>query len=162
MSSDLQLQHRMCCILHSAEVNNEWVEWVLFFKWCFTLVGDFKIAKFCVKFRNVQPPKSAAPEIWSFRIYQNLKTGTFLEETLKFGKKEDDIIFITRLFLLIKPREVMERRFLDKLSPCVVLEQPVLVVSHLNVLAKGNISLASIRLMLRWKTGSWTSVSHQH
>lgn len=43
----------------------------------------------------------------------------------------------------------MERCFLDKLSPSVVLEQPVLVVGHLNVLPKGNITLASIRLMLR-------------
>lgn len=58
-------------------------------------------------------------------------------------------------FLLIHRVEVMERRLLRRAqSSTVVLVQPVLVVGHLNVPPKGNITLAGIRLdaqMKNWK-----------
>lgn len=67
---------------------------------------------------------------------------SFHTEMLKSGRKEDDILFASLL-------EVVELFFFNKLCPTVLPEQPVLVVGHLNVLSKGNIILASVRLMLR-------------
>lgn len=58
-------------------------------------------------------------------------------------------------FLLIHRKGVIERRLFKTSSvQTVVLVQPILVVGHLNVPPKGNITLASIRLdaqMKNWK-----------
>lgn len=96
------------------------------------------------KFRSVQPPKSTALD--------NRKHSLPRSSNLDQKKKT---LFITRLFSTYSSSgSDGETSFKTSSVQTVVLVQPVLVVGHLNVPPKGNITLAGIRLdaqMKNWK-----------